>query len=365
MSKEGAASFVGGEGGFARFAKRRMLLPLAIFASNFSAYVACVLGAVLAQGIAAKIAFAIFAGVFTSTLAIIGHDAVHRSFTRSRRLNRAIGTLAFLPALHPYSRWEHHHNHVHHRYTAQLGVDNAYPPMTVQEYRRASPLRRLYYRFQRSVPGQLFFYLLDIWLPKMFLPGPSETRMFRRSDWIDIAAVYGWIAALVFGLSLVVRVEIPAPSSFATSLANAGLFGVVIPFLVWNLFISFVTIVQHTGPDVRWIAPTGRPSTPEEKLRGTVFIVFPNPIDFMFHRVMQHPAHHIYAGVPMYSLKEAQNETATRWSGISVVARWTPAYHLRLVRECKLYDPLQEGWCDFAFRPTGAPARTKLAESPH
>jgi omega-6 fatty acid desaturase (delta-12 desaturase) len=340
-------------------------MPMAIFAFNFFAYAICVVAAVLTQGDAAKIAFSILAGVFTSTLAIIGHDAVHRSFTRSRLLNRTIGTLAFLPALHPFGRWEHHHNHVHHRYTAQLGIDNAYPPMTVQEYSGASLSRRLYYRFQRSLPGQLFFYLLDIWLPKMFLPGPSETRTFRLSDWLDIATVYSWIAALTFGLSFIARAESPVPPSFVASLTNAGLFGVLIPFLVWNMFISFVTVVQHTGPDVRWIAPTGRPSTPEEKLRGTVHIVFPNPIDFMFHRVMQHPAHHIHSGVPLYSLKNAQNETAARWRDLTVVARWTPAYHLRLVRDCKLYDPLRDGWCDFAFRPASVSAQTGLATSLH
>ena len=73
-----------------------------------------------------KIGLAALAGVFIANLAIIGHDAIHNSFTRIRWLNRFIGTLAFLPALHPYSRWEFHHNKVHHRYVAQLGVDNAY-----------------------------------------------------------------------------------------------------------------------------------------------------------------------------------------------------------------------------------------------
>src|SRR5205085_8331558 len=99
----------------------------------------------------AKILLGVIAGVFIANLAIIGHDAIHRSFTSSRWLNRLIGTLAFLPALHPYSRWEHHHNRVHHRYTAQIGVDNAFPPMTVEQYRRASRPRRARYRFLRSL----------------------------------------------------------------------------------------------------------------------------------------------------------------------------------------------------------------------
>jgi len=138
-------------------AKRGLVLPLLIFAVGFATYGACVLGAVLAAGMGVKIALAALAGVFIANLAIIGHDATHRSFTRVRWLNRAIGTAAFLPALHPFGRWEHHHNRVHHCYTAQIGVDNAYSPMTPQQYLAASPLRRLYYRFMRSLGGQWMY----------------------------------------------------------------------------------------------------------------------------------------------------------------------------------------------------------------
>src|SRR6267378_8001704 len=154
--------------------KRQVALPLLIVTAGFSVYSFCVLGAVLATRLDAKIGLAILAGVFIANLAIIGHDAVHKSFTRLRWLNRIIGTVAFLPALHPYTRWEHHHNRVHHRYTAQIGVDNAYSPMTIEQYRAASPASRLYYRFMRSLLGQPFFYMVDVWLPSMFLPSRQD-----------------------------------------------------------------------------------------------------------------------------------------------------------------------------------------------
>src|SRR5579883_2109377 len=108
---------------------RGLALPVLIFAIGFTAYLSTAAGAVLAGSIGLKIALAALSGAFIANLAIIGHDAVHKSFTRNRFLNRLIGTLAFLPALHPYGRWEHHHNRIHHCYTAQIGVDNAYSPM--------------------------------------------------------------------------------------------------------------------------------------------------------------------------------------------------------------------------------------------
>ena len=341
------------------FMRRKLALPLSIFAVTSGIYAASVAGAVLSSDTGAKWAFALLAGVFIANLAIIGHDAVHRSFTSSRLLNRIIGTAAFLPALHPFGLWEHHHNRVHHRYTAQIGVDNAYSPMTVEQYRAAPVGRRAYYRFMRSIWGQPFFYMIDIWLPKMFLPGPSEARNFRRSDWIDLAVAYLWLALFVAGLTFL------SMRYFAIDLwpafGNAALFGFLIPFLTWNLFISFVTIVQHTGPNARWTMPTGRPSTHRQKMRGTVHVGFPEPLDWFFHRVMQHLVHHVNPMVPLYLLKGGEKTVIAREADVPVIERWTPFYHWRIVRDCKLYDPTRDGWCDFHFMPTGARTPPGLA----
>jgi omega-6 fatty acid desaturase (delta-12 desaturase) len=336
----------------AAFVRRGVALPLAIFLFAFGLYVAAAAAAVLLTDTGWKIGLAALAGVFIANLAIIGHDAVHNSFTRLRWLNRAVGTLAFLPALHPYGRWEHHHNKVHHRYTAQLGVDNAYPPMTVQQYQGAPPARRVYYRFLRSLAGQPFFYLLDIWAPKMFLPGPAEASTFERSDWIDLGVTWAWLFAWIAALTFVDQPF--AGGSFWAALGNAALYGTLIPFLVWNVFIAFVTIVQHTGPRVRWTMPTGRPSTFEQKLHGTVHMGFPEAIDWFYHRVMQHVAHHVNPVVPLYRLKSAEREIIKGSAVPAIVQTWTPLYHWRMTRDCKLYDPERDCWCDFQFQPTGA-----------
>jgi omega-6 fatty acid desaturase (delta-12 desaturase) len=336
----------------ARFMRRRVMLPCVIFAASILIYGACIAGAVFADSLAAKTSYAVLAGVFIANLAIIGHDAVHRSFTSVRWLNRAIGTVAFLPALHPYGLWEHHHNRVLHRYTAQIGVDNAYSPMTAEQYRAAGAGQRAYYRFMRSLAGQPFFYMVDIWLPKMFLPLRSEVRNFRKSDWVDFAIVHIWLLTFVFGLAGLYHAFSGQAVGFGAALLNASVFGFVIPFLVWNLFISFVTIVQHTGPNARWVMPTGRPSTHEQKLRGTVHVGFPQAMDWFFHRVMQHITHHVNPMVPMYGLKAAEKEVVAREADLVVIERWTPFYHWRMTRDCKLYDPAIDGWCDFKFQPT-------------
>lgn len=325
--------------------RRRIFLPLLIFLTSLAVYLASTTAAVLVTAGAPKILLGIIAGVFIANLAIIGHDAVHRSFTSSRWLNRLIGTLAFLPALHSYGGWEYHHNRVHHRYTAQIGVDNAYSPMTVDQYRTTSAGRRLYYRFMRSLAGQPFFYMVEIWLPKIFLPLPREAKNFRSSDWIDLVVVYAWLVLYIAALSLVAGGW--SGQTIAAAIRNASIFGFMIPFLVWSLFISFVTIVQHTGPRARWTLPTGRPSTHEQKLRGTVHIRFPEPVDWFLHRVMQHIVHHVNPMVPLYRLRAAEALVMTIDSELAVIETWTPAYHWRLTRSCKLYDPIRDAWCSF------------------
>jgi acyl-lipid omega-6 desaturase (Delta-12 desaturase) len=331
-----------------RFATRHLFKPVALLLVEFAAYLLCVAIAVTNPLLALKLLAGVAAGVLTATLAIIGHDCAHRGGTRFHGLNRMIATVGFLPALHPLSRWEHHHNQVHHRYTAQLGRDNAFPPMTLDQYRRASPGARFYYRFLRSLWGQPFFYLIQIWGKEIIVPWRGQ---FKPRDWFDFTVVCLWAAAFLAGTAALSRHFHPDQSR-AAAFANAAIFGLAVPFFTWNLFISFVTVVQHTGPGVRWSVPTGRPSNFEQKLRGTVHIRFPAPVDVLFHRLMQHPAHHINPIIPLFSLKAAQHRLEDLDPEGLIVVRWTPTYHLRLTRLCKLYDPVRDGWCNFQYHPT-------------
>jgi acyl-lipid omega-6 desaturase (Delta-12 desaturase) len=325
-------------------ARRAAVTGLAIFALDLAAYFAFVYAAVTSDTILLQLTFGVLAGAMVALLAIVGHDAAHNSFLPNRFLNELIGTIAFLPALHAFSLWEHHHNRVHHRYTAQIGLDNAYSPMTVEQYRAASPWRQRYYRFQRSLIGQQFFYLTDVWWPDIFMPFGGK-KTLSRANLVDLAIVYLFIVAAVVGYGALALAAQPA-LSLAAAFATAAVFGVLVPFLVWNVFISFVTIVQHTGPAVRWFMPTGQPSTVEESMAGTVHIRLPNVLDWIMHRVMQHQAHHIHVGVPLYRLKSAQDDVGAA-SGQRNAQVWTPSYHLRLTRECKLYDHRRNTWCRF------------------
>ena len=328
----------------ARHARRSAPISLTILAIDIAIYVLMVAGTVMAEAMWLQALFALGAGTMIALMAIVGHDAGHQSFSTNKLLNRISGTIAFLPALHPFSLWEHHHNRVHHRFTAQLGVDNAFPPMTVEEYRAASPWARRKYRFIRSLWGQPFFYLVDVWLVDMFLPFTRPDAKLSRRDWFDLTVIYIYLAA--FLTVTTVAVMQAHDVGVAAAFASAFVFSLAIPFLVWNGFISFLSVVHHTAPNLRWLNPTGRPSTAEESLAGTVHMLFPEWIDILMHRIMQHQAHHLNVGIPLQNLKEAQQELEATTSGV-LTARWNLRYHLELTRRCQLYDHRTHRWCTF------------------
>jgi acyl-lipid omega-6 desaturase (Delta-12 desaturase) len=328
----------------APYARRSPWLSIGYLTADVIVYALCIYGALVAQPLWLKLAFAFAAGTMISLTAIAGHDAGHQSFSGSKTLNRVFGTIAFLPAFHPFVLWEHHHNRVHHRFTAQIGIDNAFSPMTVAQYRAASSFQRAYYRFIRSLWGQPLFYLVDVWVPHMLLAFRQKDPGMTPRVWFDLSLVVAYFAALM-GVGTYLSL-----STYGTvwgAAANAFVFAFAIPFLIWNVFISFLSIVQHTGPGVRWVMPTGQPSTVEQAMAGTVHVVLPEWIDRLFHRIMQHQAHHIHVGIPLQQLKAAQS-AVEEMNGGRLVQVWTPAYHWRLTRECQLYDPVHNRWHRFA-----------------
>ena len=270
----------------------------------------------------------------------------------SKTLNRICGTIAFLPALHPLSLWEHHHNRVHHRFTAQIGLDNAFSPMTVDDYLAASPWQKLKYRFLRSIWGQPFSYLLDVWFPSIGFPFFGSSTPLTRRNWFDLLLVYAYLPSFL-GVTTALSLEV-AGGEWAWAFLNAFTLSFLLPWLIWNALIAFMAIVQHTSPETKWVLPTGQPSTMSQALAGTVHIVLPEFLDWMFHRVMHHQAHHVNMGIPFQHLVDAQ-KTVSHANGNKLMRRWSIAYHLQLTRRCKLYDPRAGAW--LTFEEALAPSR--------
>ena len=336
--------------------ERELIRPLLLLALNFAVYTGLQAAILLSRAVTLKLLCGAAAGMVIATIFIIGHDAAHGSLTPYRRLNRLLGTLAFLPGLHPYSLWELGHNKIHHRFVAQLGKDNAWPPWTPAQYAVAPWWRRLYYRFDRSIPGQPFHYMLDIWLPSMIVP-VKNVAPFRRIYAVDLALVIAFAAVFLAGLAEV-RMALDPRLGWRLAAGEVALYNLAIPFLVWMAFISFLSVITHTHPQLRWRRPGGGASPAAVQIEGTVFVVFPEWLDWLLHRILHHQIHHAQPAMPLYKVKDGQRRilAAMRDAGNpAIVQRWTPAYHLDMTRRCKLYDPDADCWRDYAGRVTARP----------
>jgi omega-6 fatty acid desaturase (delta-12 desaturase) len=321
-------------------ARPRLALPVTLFLALAAAYLGLLL-LVLAAPAVVSVLLTIPTGLSIAMLFVVGHDAAHNSFTRSRTLNQVLGRLAFLPALHAFSLWDLSHNRTHHRYNSIRGIDYVWEPMTRADFARCPVLRRALYRFYRTPVGVAFYYLPGLWAPRLFVPLPSVIGRVRLVYCLDSALV-------ILALALQVTGVIAVGGLFGKAASISVLLGVALPFLVWNGAVSFVIFLHHTHPAVRWYRDEAAWKQHAGAVHGTVCVRFPPPFDAIALGIMEHGAHHHASGVPLYNLSRMQRALEERVAVVTWRFSW-PGY-VRICRRCKLYDYEVGRWLPFEAR---------------
>ncbi len=314
-----------------------MALPLVLFVALAALWLG--LEAVtLAAPLFLALPLSLIDGLVIAALFVVGHDAAHNCFTRSRRANGIVGRLAFLPSLHAFTLWDLSHNRTHHRNNNVAGIDYVWEPMTPAQWRAASSVRRAIYRFYRGPAGVPFYYLFSLWIPYLFIPGPGITPRFRAAAWADSLLVVAFLA-----------LEVWAAAAWGQALGkNAGfaiLVAVALPFLFWNGFMSFVIYLHHTHPSVRWYRDEAAWEAGAGALFGTVCVRFPRPFRWVTLNIMEHNAHHLASGVPLYNVTAMQRRLEEQ--GGLLVWNFSLRGYLRVCQRCKLYDYDAGRWCGF------------------
>jgi omega-6 fatty acid desaturase (delta-12 desaturase) len=331
----------------AHLLKRSTTLGILIFFADVALYGACVSGIAMAELWWVRLLCALAAGVMTALLFVVGHDACHQGLTKHRWLNGAIGRAAFLPALHPFSLWDLGHTRTHHRYTNQRGRDYVWEPLTPAEYHQLPRARRWAYRFFRTPAGHIWYYLCVIWWRKMFFPRPSEIGGYRLVYALDLILMV-WAAVLPTAiLMLRARCLSSWTGLTAAEWIEVLIFAIAVPFLVFNWIMSFVIFLHHTHPEVRWYRPGEFSDWEKSQVYATVHVIFPRPLNWVFHRIMEHTAHHLRPTMPMYRLLAAQELLESRSGGSIVVLRWSIKEHLRVLAICKCFDLDKGVWVGY------------------
>ena len=328
-------------------------LAVALVLLDSALFIAAIAGTVWARNLSVKLLLGIAAGFVIGRLFILGHDACHQSFTAHRGLNRWLGRLVFLPSLTPYSLWEAGHNVVHHGYTNLKGADFVWAPLTLEEFQALPRGRRAIERVYRSGWAPWLYYLIEMWWQRMYFP--SRRRMSARRAvffWDGVlvsAAALAWIGALVAA----------AGASGQSAWLTVGA-GFVVPFLFWNGMIGFVVYLHHTHAGVAWYDEKTQWSRSQPFVTTTVHITFrPRLLGLdmgaLLHHIMEHTAHHVDMGIPLYRLKQAQKILESRLPGSIVRQPFSWRWYFDTARRCKLYDYKARRWTDFSGMPTSDP----------
>jgi omega-6 fatty acid desaturase (delta-12 desaturase) len=319
---------------------RRSVWATAIFLFDDVVFLVLITAAIAIRPAVPRFLVALAAGFQILRLASIAHDAGHQNYTGIRRLDKWIGRVAFLPALQPLGTWEIAHNVIHHSWTSIRGKDYVWIPRTKEEFDRIPRIQQWLERLYRSPWGHGIYYLVDLWLLRVFLPSFQWNVIRRRSHRLDIVLVGMFAAA--WGSTAAV-----AAHGLGRDRAAAILFAEIIPFLTWCELFGLTLYLQHTHPSSRFFRDRAEWEFFSSLAASSIHVEFPRFAERLFHGIFEHTAHHLDPTIPFYELHDAQRALYDVLKGNHVVYRWSWREFLHCCRACKLYDYDRHLWLDF------------------
>ncbi|KJH72049.1 fatty acid desaturase [Aliterella atlantica] len=265
----------------------------------------------------------IFTGTGLTGFFVIAHDCGHRSFAKRRWVNDLVGHLFMLPLIYPFHSWRIKHNH-HHAYTNNLDRDNAWRPITPQEYESWGNIRQKV--FQGFAVNRLW------WLGSIAHWAMTHFNLdkFAAKDRSKVK------------LSITV-VAIFAAIAFPTLIATVGLWGLVkfwlMPWLVYHFWMSTFTYVHHTAPDIAFVEDS-KWQVAIAQLSGTVHCNYPCWVEFLCHDINVHVPHHISTAIPSYNLRLAYDSIQQNWGLYTHdECNFSWALMKQITDTCHLYKP--------------------------
>jgi omega-6 fatty acid desaturase (delta-12 desaturase) len=187
----------------------------------------------------------------------------------------------------------------------------------------------------------------------MFFPRRRDVGPYTREYVLDHLVVSTW---LVTWPSAIVAATwlLSGKTAGLYELASSVLFCCVVPFLTFSTLMSSVIYLHHMHPQVGWVPGDARVDASRMQMLSAVHVIFPYYTNLVFHRIMEHTAHHMRPGIPMYHLDNGQTVLEETFPEI-VVQIWSPRSHLDTLARCKLFDLERGCWVGYDGVPT-APA---------
>jgi omega-6 fatty acid desaturase (delta-12 desaturase) len=305
--------------------------------------------AVIAPWWSVKLAAAGVAGVAVAMLFALAHDAAHGSLAGSRRMNRVLATLCFLPSWYPYTPWIRGHNHLHHGWTNVAECDYSWCPVSPAAYWRMPRWRRAIERVYRAWWGLWLHSIVEIWWKHMAMPRVSDRRYLNARH---LAADRGLVVLCVLVAVAMCGWLVPPWSTIGggprLSPPVAVWLVVLLPWWIFHVLFSVVTFLHHTHPGVPWFRTRRESSFFAGQVRATVHVELPRWIEVLLHNITVHSAHHVDPRIPFRQLPEAQRRVAAAFTGDVRTERWSLGSFVAVTRACQLYDYDAHQWRTFS-----------------
>jgi len=229
---------------------------------------------------------AVPAGAFLVRIFIFFHDCCHGSYLASRKAMHVVGAVLGFLVFTPFGQWRHSHG-IHHSTAGNLdrrGIGDVWT-MTVEEYKAASPLRRLAYRMFRHPLvlfglGPLFTFVVVQRFPVRG-SSPRQVRSVLLTD-LSLLAVVG-IASVTIGIKAYLLVQLPV-------MFIAGMCG------IWLFY------VQHQFDPTYW-ARSDEWESMEAAMQGSSFYKLPAVLQWFSGNIGLHHIHHLKPRIPNYNLQ--------------------------------------------------------------
>jgi omega-6 fatty acid desaturase (delta-12 desaturase) len=205
-------------------------------------------------------------------------------------------------------------------------------------------------RVGRTFFGVALYYAVVVWWSHMAFPNAEDRR--RVDLWRGRLDRFFVLTFLVLQCALGYELETRRGAEGLSGLGSSFLFGVAVPFVMYNWMAGILTFVQHTHERARWYAGREEWSLATGVLRGTVHVIFPSAVDLILYNVMFHTAHHADTRIPLYHLPEAQRALEEHHPESVIQVRFSLGGVRETLRRCKLYDYRQHRWLDFRGNPT-------------
>ena len=279
----------------------------------------------------------VFASLALSGMFVVGHDAAHGSLFKSKKINKIVGRILFLPELHSYEGWLLGHNRLHHGHTVREQMDFVWMPFSKDQYNSLNRFQKMQHRIEWSFLGSGFYYIRNVWWDKMISFTPPERYRAKIKKDVRFVGAFGALTiASLFTFGLFHYGSIIGAIWLIVKI-------VAIPWFGFMTIIGWTVYVQHIAPDIKWW-PRNEWDSYKGQIEGTTILEINPIINFLFfYNIFVHVPHHVDMRIPCYNLPKAGDALIEEFPDIKKQTFKLKDY-LNTVRACKLYDYENHVW---------------------